>query len=368
MRPEEKRLQFLLGANTPQGFVSRFDQLVNPEEGWKTYIIKGGPGSGKSTLMKRVAEALEEECPGMEYIHCSSDVESMDALVLPEKKAAILDGNPPHSLEPRYPGVVESLVDLTSCWDERKLAAHREEIVRLTGQISRCHEHCCRFLAAASSLLGDSYRVALGCVDLPKLNAYLGRLSEKELKRKAGPPLPGKEQVRFLTALTNQGVIQYTNTAKLLAQRIYLINDEYGAVSRLTLHYIRSKALEAGYDVISCYCPLSPFEKLEQLFIPELSLGFLTSNRFHSFDLEIDPYRIINCQRFTDSQKLKEPKRQLTFNRKAAAQMLAQGEGLIQEAKELHDQLEQYYTGATSFKKVDRLTQQLIQKLQSQSI
>ncbi len=364
MKPEEKKLRFLLGANTPQGFVSRYDQLTDPQAGLRTYIIKGGPGSGKSTLIQKVAQELDDGSGDVEYIHCASSVNSLDALILPSRGIAIADGTPPHVMEPKYPGAVESLVDLTSCWNEDYLYDHREEIIHLTNRSSKCHEYCCRFLAAAASLLGDNYRIALGCVDTHKLNGYLSRLSERELGKKCTGT--GKETVRFLTAVTDQGIVQYTDTAKLLAKRLFLINDEYGAVSRLILCYLRSKALAAGFDVISCYCPLGPFDKLEQLFIPALQIGFITSNRFHDFSMVVDPYRIVNCQRFTDANKLKEHKKRLTFNRKAAAQMVGQAEVLLREAKELHDQLEKFYVAATDFDKVNALTQQLIEKLKKQ--
>ena len=54
MSDTAKPLRFFLGANTPQGFVSRFDQLADPTDGWREFVIKGGPGAGKSTLMKMI--------------------------------------------------------------------------------------------------------------------------------------------------------------------------------------------------------------------------------------------------------------------------------------------------------------------------
>lgn len=64
-------------------------------------------------------------------------------------------------IEPKYPGAFEQLVDLSSCWDEHALFENREAIMALSAKISRCHEHCCRFLGAAGSLLSDTYRIAL---------------------------------------------------------------------------------------------------------------------------------------------------------------------------------------------------------------
>ena len=52
---------WFLGANTAEGFFSRFDQLHPGIRIRKNVIIKGGPGCGKSTFMKTLcgcAEAL----------------------------------------------------------------------------------------------------------------------------------------------------------------------------------------------------------------------------------------------------------------------------------------------------------------------
>lgn len=266
-------------------------------------------------------------------------------------------------LEPKYPGAVDSIVDFTSCWNEDALYACREDIIALSESCTRCHEHCCRFLSAASSLIGDTYRLALDAVNTAKLSAYCRRLCERELKP-CGDASP-RERIRFLSAVTNKGPTDLYDTAKLLCERVYLINDEHGAVSRLILNYVRSAALNAGYDIISCYCPLSPYEKLEQLFIPQLSLGFMTSNRFHDFTEAIDPYRIVNSCRFSDQEKLKAGKKRVTFNRKAAAQMLDQASALLREAKKLHDELETYYIAATDFEKVNALSDKIIAKIKA---
>lgn len=89
-------VDFFLGANTPQGFVSRFDQLADPAEGWRKFIIKGGPGTGKSGMMKRLAAELSSRTNRLELIHCSSDVGSLDAVIAADLKASIADGTAPH--------------------------------------------------------------------------------------------------------------------------------------------------------------------------------------------------------------------------------------------------------------------------------
>lgn len=89
-------LHFFLGANTPQGFVSRFDQLADPTDGWREFVIKGGPGTGKSTLMHKIADAFQPVTEHLELIHCSSDADSLDGVIIHDKKVSIADGTPPH--------------------------------------------------------------------------------------------------------------------------------------------------------------------------------------------------------------------------------------------------------------------------------
>ena len=53
------RLQFFLGANSADGFSSLYDRWIDQEAVQAFYVIKGGAGCGKSTLMGRVAETME---------------------------------------------------------------------------------------------------------------------------------------------------------------------------------------------------------------------------------------------------------------------------------------------------------------------
>ena len=92
----ENTLRFFLGANTPGGFVSRFDQLADAKKGWRKLVIKGGPGCGKSTLMKKVADTYRPDEPDMELIHCASDMGSLDGVIMPGRKISIADGTLPH--------------------------------------------------------------------------------------------------------------------------------------------------------------------------------------------------------------------------------------------------------------------------------
>lgn len=97
---DEKHIQYFLGANSPSGFYSLYDHLLPPERANRFYILKGGPGCGKSTLMRQVARRAEEAGETVEYTLCSGDPDSLDAILLPRLGVAIVDGTAPHVVVP----------------------------------------------------------------------------------------------------------------------------------------------------------------------------------------------------------------------------------------------------------------------------
>ena len=87
---------YFLGANSKDGFYSLYHELIDLKQANRLYIIKGGSGSGKSTFMKSLANRLKDKSR-IEYIHCSADPDSLDAVVLCDLGCAIVDGTAPHA-------------------------------------------------------------------------------------------------------------------------------------------------------------------------------------------------------------------------------------------------------------------------------
>lgn len=360
MSSEGNVLNFFLSANTPHGFFSRFEQLSDPYQSIAQFIIKSGPGTGKSSLMKKIAKKAYESGESVELIHCSSDPGSLDGVILKNSKISIVDGTAPHVIEPKFPYAFENIITLYDLIDESKIRPHRDEIIELFGENKIYHERTCRFLSAAGSLLNDTYRIALDCTDTDKIGRYTYRLAHREFRIRKNAV--STEQIRFLSALTKDGIIMYTDTALKLCDSIYILDDSWGAVSRLILFALRSYAIAANHDIISCYCPVSPYDKLEHLFIPELRIGFITSNKWHKLALS-DNCKTIHCSRFMNMEKFAEKKQRINFNRKAIGELLGEASLLMREAHNTHDKIEEYYINAMNFDALNEKTDKIIKDI-----
>lgn len=340
---------FFLGANTPQGFCGFHHELYDGREGWRAFLIKSGPGTGKSSLMKSILADMRERGMETEALFCSSDPHSLDGVVVPAIKTVIFDATAPHILEPQYWGTVEQIVDLSSCMDAEILHKDYKAVIEATDACSAAHARCRQFMGAAATLLGDNRRMATACTDTEKVVRSAARIAAREWGGKSGQ---GKEKRRFLSALTPEGTVVFYETLQNLCPRIYALEDEYGAASELLLAQLRRRALEAGLDIITCPCPLFP-QKIDHLLIPELGLGFTQSNAHHRADFPV--YRRIHAARFTDTEGLREVKEKLSFNRKAARELLRQAHAAAVVAKGLHDRMEEYSKAAVDWKKVAAL-------------
>ena len=94
-------IHFFLGANTAAGFHSLYEPFCDAAALDDLMVIKGGAGMGKSTFMKTLAESAEKTLGEMcEYIHCSGDPESLDAVRFPTLRVAAVDGTAPHAAAP----------------------------------------------------------------------------------------------------------------------------------------------------------------------------------------------------------------------------------------------------------------------------
>lgn len=97
-------LTYFLGANSFGGFASLYEDLTASPDVSRLYILKGGAGCGKSSFMKRIADAAAERGLSVERVLCSGDPSSLDGVFIPALRLAYVDGTAPHAAVPTADG------------------------------------------------------------------------------------------------------------------------------------------------------------------------------------------------------------------------------------------------------------------------
>ena len=165
----DKMPGWFLGANAPKGYFSRFDQLFSESPNGKCFLLKGGPGTGKSTMLKKIASVLNEKGTSTEIIYCSADTDSLDAVISFDGKIVAADATLPHSVEPKYPGIYETTVDLSDCWNKEILLEHEKEIAELFDSNRRFHEEARRYISAAANLFDEAAKIGTETLFVSKI-------------------------------------------------------------------------------------------------------------------------------------------------------------------------------------------------------
>ena len=93
----------------------------------RRYRVKGGPGTGKSGFIRKVAALAEREGRSVEYYYCSSDPDSLDGAII-DSSTAIFDGTSPHSYDTVLPGAVDEIINLGDFWNSEELSKYRNKI------------------------------------------------------------------------------------------------------------------------------------------------------------------------------------------------------------------------------------------------
>lgn len=334
-----------MGANSPIGFCSFFEEIYDPYKNHHPYIIKGGPGTGKSTLMKKVARKAEEKGYETELIYCSSDPKSLDGIIVKDIGISVIDGTSPHVIEPKFPGAVENIINMGDFWDKKRLAEKSDVIRSLTLENSMHHFRSARYLSAAGAINSENVRLASSFVKEDKINSFAIRFVSREMpaKRKKGI---GKRMRRFISGITPEGVVFLDDSVKAQAVRVIGIKDSYSAVSPLILQRIGDLAVKNGYDVIFCQCPLKPKGDCEHIIIPEVSLALVTVRKEHNISLECD--RLIHCKRFMYPEAENYSQR-LRSGKKLCSHLIGESINSLKSAKETHDRLEKEYIEVMDF-------------------
>lgn len=352
---QQGKIKYFMGTSSSIGHFSLYDELYDPFSDGRAYVIKGGPGTGKSGMMKKIGEKAEEKGLECEFIYCSSDPSSLDAVILPELNVCIADGTAPHIIEPKFVGCVEQIVNIGDYWDKDKLHKNTEEIRKLYLENTNYHQRAQRFLSASSSLLSDSKKIASEYTDYEKLVNYTIRLARREIGCTINDK---KSKRRLLTAVTPNGVMTFNSTIKNLCERTIVIDDSIGDSSEHILRLISEYARGCGFNTVACPSPMS-VTGIEQVLLPDLSLAFVREQTVE----DILPIRKIHARRFMDSQGIKSHKYRISFNKKAGNDLQNEAIKLLESAKEVHDKLEKYYIDAMNFDAVNEKTESIIKEI-----
>ncbi|KGI36810.1 PRK06851 family protein [Clostridium tetani] len=350
---------FFPGSNSADGFYSLFKYILPVNKANRIFYIKGGPGTGKSYLMKKIADLFKSEDYTLEYFHCSSDNESLDALNIKELNIALIDGTSPHMQDPSYPGALDEIVDFGVSLDKNELSSHKSEIMKINKNISSTFKRAFSYLNASKSIHGNwSYRNEEH-INSKALNSLKLELKDMIFKNYTDySKFTPFSRHLFSTAFTPNGVISYIDTLYSNYENVYILKGDPGTGKNAILTSIKNEASTRGMTIEILRNPLIP-DKIEHVILPEISTAILTSNEINNKDfsgLQINTNDLLSKDIDFYKDSMEQDKENFYF-------ILNEALDILSTCKKLHDDLEEFYINNIDFDIVDNISSGVIQRI-----
>ena len=329
--------RYFAAANGYSGFRSYFPRIFDSAAYRRIFVLKGGPGTGKSSLMKKITREFPDGVYRTEAIFCSSDPASLDGVIVESKKGrvAVLDGTAPHERDAVIPGAIDEIVNLGAAWDAEALEKERERILTLGKEKSFHYGKAYDYLSAFGKTAENS-EAESNPADISNLRDEIGaRLFQKE-----GDGF--REECRLIRAFGCRGEVLLP-TFGTLADTSYLLSGSTAHKERV-LREVRRVLEEKKLPVVVAPSPFDP-DRTDGILCEGAGVSFLAVGETGT-PWEIDAF-FPTCRR----------------EQRGESSLLSLAEASFAKASECHFALEKMYTAAMDFSVIDGITQNIISRM-----
>lgn len=332
------------GANTSQGFVSYFDSLLRGCK--KIFILKGSPGSGKSTLMRAVSEKALKNGEDYTEIICSADTGSLDGVILHGRAAAIVDGTAPHAMDAVYPLARERIINLGDCLDAGRLFERREEIISLCRRKACLYKEAYALLSAIAALRSAAFERISSVCNQAKIEAFAKRFCRRVHEGE------GAQAVMPVCAFTADGLCVLSDYG---AEEIISVNDLFYASALLT-DAVKRQAEKEGIPFVYSPDAIMP-DRVYSIYFPNAHL-LLTSGA--------EGGRTIHMRRFADTDKVGSVRGACRLFSKGGRMLEEDAKSIFAQARGIHFEIEEHYVSCMDFEKANQLKDFVISQIFSE--
>lgn len=337
--------KFFAAANGYSGFRSYFDSVFKSEDYDKIYVLKGGPGTGKSSLMKKLSANLEEKEVKQERIYCSSDPDSLDGVIFEKdgKRAAILDGTAPHERDAKIPGAIDEIIDLGRHWEKPWLIKQKSEILELNKEKKNAYKTAYSYLKIAGAANKQAVDFYKSSCDSKLLNMLIKSLAEQN----CGTSFP-RITTRLVTSFGKRGEVKFDTLERDDYNRFSIIGNKESAYLFLNKLY-ENQSLNHSH-IIRFPSPLDD-SKTEALLFPDESIVYMIGG--NGEQISTDDFSSISK---LDAERIKAMER-------IENDALKEAERWFAIASEMHFRLEEIYSRSMDFSKNDLTLEKITAEL-----
>ena len=351
-----KIVNYYAGGNTARGFYSLYDS--NIEDLAKFFILKGGSGTGKSTIMKNIGGAFAEKGFEVEYWHCASNNNTIEGVKIPAIKVGIVNETVSQTIESKTIRDIVKCIDVSEAWDSTQIVKQKEKLLLLSQQASEANQTAYKLFFEALKVHDEWEKIYIENMDFAKAN----ECTEQLIKQLFGENRKmGKSKVvhRFLGAATPKGAVDFVPNLTEGTPNRFLIKGRPGSGKSTILKKLVTHAKDCGFDVEVYHCGFDP-NSLDMVIVRELGFSIFDSTAPHEYfpsrkgDKIIDMYANLITPG-TDERYAKE----IVGVSKRYKEKMQEAISYLAKAKSFNSECEAIYNPAFHLDKLNHLIEEL---------
>lgn len=343
---KKKKYSYFAASNSYQGFINYFDKIFSPEIMDRIFILKGGPGTGKSTIMKRLSNELIEKQYTVHEIYCSSDPKSLDGVIAEKDnhRVAILDGTAPHEIDAIIPGAVDEIINLGDNWDDRWLSGKKEEIKQLSLEKKNSYQTGYNYLQIAGKIEKIIYAVKKSYFDRNEAKIKAESILDAFLERENG-----EVNIKVISSFGRYGKYTLSDCCFIDGDVINVYGEDDNVF--LFLDVCKNLLINQGVDITLFPSALDP-QKYDAILLNN-----------HGLFVRKSPDGEINADAFSFLPQIEKEKNRVI--EEIYRDALTEASRWFKIASDLHMRLEEIYTAAMDFSKNDLVVTKILQKIEN---
>jgi len=354
------------GGNTSIGFYSFYDHIIE-KDATRVFILKGGPGVGKSTFMRKIGETMLEKGYDVEFHCCSSDNDSLDGIHIPAIRVAMIDGTAPHVVDPKNPGAVDEIIHLGDFWDEEKIQAVKQQVLQTNIRVGRLFKIAYHQLAEAKVIKDELDSYLEEAANRSRVHETAWKII-KSVTEDAPVQYEREPKARhlFATAFTPGGQWHHLDTILQDIRKLYLVTGDATSLTSYVVGAVARAAHTRGLDTSVFHCPLAP-DNIDLVLIPRQGCAVMKDIPGIEFKAQnvpaITKVKLYNLNQHLNESILAVYGSEIDSARKRLSAAINRAISYIAKAKEEHDHMETYYIPAMNFDAINAKREEILARV-----
>jgi hypothetical protein len=271
----------LTSSHTSEGFYTFIPDLIRGLR--RIYILKGAPGSGKSTFIRLIGESLCEKGYEVEFWVSALDPVNPDGVFIPRLGAAVVNGSLHQPIDPKYLGVTGHIIYLGQYRNKKELNGKTKEIIDLIDRREEQNNKAYAILRIANQAREQVKVAAKNCLNMGLINQLVDELASELLREQQG------EKHYFATSVTADGMINYVDEISQECRRRYILKGPPGSGKSVVIAKLAQLAKDKGY-FLEYYHSGIDVESIVMIIIRNLQLALIDGG---NMELSIKPWDVV---------------------------------------------------------------------------